>query len=375
MDAGRTRTVLVGWNNDEVILQANRGEKRSYDEMLDGDEPVQMNDALQLNRGEKRSYDKMLDGDDDEPVQIGRGQDDEKPFNIESVTQVNIKKFRTTGMNYRVRFTNTLPDAELTNLHKRLHHIFQQILDETIGGVPPQDQERVLIHSNRLEYPITFPFMSPERLTTERILAEFQRVIQSNQEFRLYDTVDVNVIHVSMPSGGKGNNRSEINLEKHLEKKTSIVRIQNNDDLCMARALAVAKAKVDNDPQDRRIRDYLNPMQTRLAQELHQSAGVPLGASGPEQAKLFQAYLTDYQISIVSKEYGNKIIYAGPEKDQRIYLYMHNYHYDVITKMPVFLVHSYYCHARKKAYNNQEDHRCPNDCKCCGFPSECFEVS
>ena len=87
---------LREWNNDEVILQANRGEKMSYDEMMDGDEPVQMNDALQLNRGEKRSYDEMLDGDD-EPVQIGRGQDYERPFNIGSVTKVNIKKFRTTG--------------------------------------------------------------------------------------------------------------------------------------------------------------------------------------------------------------------------------------------------------------------------------------
>ena len=65
--------------------------------MMDGDEPVQMNDALQLNRGgEKRFYEEMLDGD--EPLQIGRGQDDERPFNIESVTQVNIKKFRTTSI-------------------------------------------------------------------------------------------------------------------------------------------------------------------------------------------------------------------------------------------------------------------------------------
>ena len=215
--------------------------------MMDGDEPVQVNDALQLNRGEKRSYDEMPDGDD-EPVQIGRGQDDERPFNIESVTQVNIKKIRTTGMNYRVRFTNAFADLEISSLHDRLHEVFQQILDETIGGVPPLDQLRVILHSTQLEYPITFPFMAPHRLTTERILAEFQRVIQSNQEFRLSDTVDVKVIHVSMPSGGKGSKRSEVNLEKHLEKKRSIVRIQNDDDLCMARALVVAKVQEYSGP-------------------------------------------------------------------------------------------------------------------------------
>ena len=261
--------------------------------------------------------------------------------------------------------------------HDRLQEVFQQILDETIGGVPPQDQVHLILHSNQLEYPITFPFMAPERLTTERILAEIQRVIQSNQEFQLNDTVDVNVIHVSMPSGGKGSKRSEINLEKHLEKKRSIVRIQNGDNLCMARALVVAKAKVDNDPQYKFVADYRKPQQTRLAQELHQNAGVPLGPCGIEEAKQFQAYLTDYQISIVSKEYRNKIIYTGPEKEKekKVYLYMHNNHYDVITTMPGFFARSYYCHTCNKAYNNQEDHQCPNACKCCGFPSECPEVS
>ena len=219
---------LREWFDDQVILQTNHGKKRSHEEINEGAS------TSQTGRGQKRSYDEMLDGDDDEPVQIGRSQGDERLFNIESVTQVNIKKFRTTGMNYRVRSTNTLADAELTNLHEWLHHIFQQILDETIGGVPPQDQVRVVIHSNQLEYPITFPFMAPHRLTTERVLAEFQRVIQSNQEFRLNDTVDVNVIHVSMPSGGNGGKRSEVNLEKHLQKERSIVCIQNDDDLCMA---------------------------------------------------------------------------------------------------------------------------------------------
>ena len=175
--------------------------------------------------------------------------------------------------------------------------------------------------------------------------------------FSLFCAVDVNVIHVRMPSGGKGSKRSEVNLEKHLQKKRSIVRIQNDDDLCMARATVVAKAKVDNDTCDRLIRDHRRPMQTRLAQELHQNAGVPLGPCGIEEAKQFQVYLADLIISIVSKEYGNKIIYAGPEEDKKIYLYMHNNHYDVIIKMPGFFARVYYCHTCKKAYNNQEEHQ------------------
>ena len=232
-------------------------------------------------------------------------------------------------------------------MHEQLHKIFQQILDETIGGVPPQDQVRFLLLSPQLDKPIHFPFMAAE----------------------------INVIHVSMPVGGKGNKRSEVNLEKHLKKKRSIIRIQNEDELCMARALVVAKAKLDNDPHYKYVSDHRKPMQARLAQELHQNAGVPFGPCGIEQAKLFQAYLVEYQINIVSKEYNDNIIYNGPEKDKKIYLYMHDNHYDVITKMPGFFARSYYCHTCKKAYSNYEEHLCPNECKCCGFSPICPEES
>ena len=97
-----------------------------------------------------------------------------------------------------------------------------------------------------------------------------------------------------MPIGGKRSKRSEVNLEKHLTKKKSIIRIQNGDGLCMARALVVAKAKLDNDPQYKSMTNRRGTMQTRMAQELHQNAGVRFGPCGIEQAKLFQAYLAEY---------------------------------------------------------------------------------
>ena len=178
-----------------------------------------------------------------------------------------------------------------------------------------------------------------------------------------------------MPIGGKRSKRSEVNLGKHLEKKRYIVRIRNDDDLCMAQALVVAKAKLDNDPQYKYVADHQKPMQTRLARELHQNAGVPLRPCGIEQAKQFQAYLTEYQINIVSKEYEKKIIYAGPKKDKKIYLYMHNNHYDVITKMPGFFARNYYCHACKKVFSHLENHVCRNECKCCAFFPICPEES
>ena len=116
----------------------------------------------------------------------------------------------------------------------------------------------------------------------------------------------------------------------------------------------VAKTKIDNDPQYKYVADHRKPLQTHLAQELHKNAGVTLGPCGLEEVKNFQCYFTDYQINIASKDYGNKIIYNRPEKEKQIYLYMHNNHNDVITKMPGFYATAHYFHVCKKADNNRD---------------------
>jgi hypothetical protein len=116
-----------------------------------------------------------------------------------------------------------------------------------------------------------------------------------------------------MPNGGTGTKRSEINLEKHLAKKGSVIRIQNKDELCLARALVVSIAKIENDSRYKVIANHRmrNSLQECLAHDLHQKAGVPIGSCGIDQVKQFQAYLTDYQINIVSKEHQNSVIFSA----------------------------------------------------------------
>jgi hypothetical protein len=78
-----------------------------------------------------------------------------------------------------------------------------------------------------------------------------------------------------MPNGGTGTKRSEINLEKHLAKKGSIIPIQNKDELCLARALVVSIAKIENDSRYKSIVDHRWPMQTCLAHDLHKKPVFP----------------------------------------------------------------------------------------------------
>ena len=168
-------------------------------------------------------------------------------------------------MDYTVQFMDTFAHLELSQYHDRLHEIFESLLNTVTQDIPMQDQIRLVLQSPQLETPISLPFLPRQHLTTERVLAEIERAIQSNHEFRLNDSVNVNLIHVEMPNGDTGTKRSEINLEKHLINKRANIRTQNTDEICLARALVVAKAKFENDSRDRHIRDPKTPLQTRLA--------------------------------------------------------------------------------------------------------------
>ena len=222
-----------------------------------------------------------------------------------------MKKFKTAGLDYKIQF-NDLQVRRLPDVLRHLQQVFHSLLDRVTDGVAMHDQVRFIMHSSQLEYPISLPFMSREKLTVERILAEIERVIQSNDTFTLDDSITINIIHVEMPYGGTGRKRKIANLDKYLTRKHSIVRIQNKDDLCLARAIIVAKAKVDNDERCRSINDRRGALQGDLAHELHEKANVPLGQCRIEEVKTFQAYLTNYQINIVSKEHLNTLIYSGP---------------------------------------------------------------
>ena len=329
---------MMDWQDDEPLLQNERlglasdfmdswtrEQRENFMTDWQDDEPL-----LQVGRGQKRSFDEVNDG-------AGTSEQvSDNFFTVSNVKQVKVKKFNATGMDYTVQFMDTFAHLELSQYHDRLHEIFESLLNTVTQDIPMQDQVRFVLQSPQLETPISLPFLPRQRLTTERVLAEIERVIQSNHEFRLNDSVNVNLIHVEIPNGGTGTKRSEINLEKYLINKRAIIRIQNTDEMCLARALVVAKAKLENDRRDRHIRDPKRPLQTRLARDLHQKAGVPIAICGLDEVKLFQTYLSDYQINIVSKEHQNSIIFSGPEKDKMIYLFLLDNHYDVITSMPAF---------------------------------------
>ena len=345
------RQFNIDWANDEFLVP--------YEE-VPSDQPDSPSSKPMENQVGKGS--KWKSGND-----IASSPKRMKPedyFTIKSAKQVNVRKFKTTGTDYTVQFM-PLNIHGVSNVILSLNRAFKHLFDRLTSDMAPHDQVHLILNSHQLDRPISLPFLPRDRLTPERFLAAVERVVQSNDQFTLDDSVNVNVVHVEMPHGGAGKRRDVVNLQAYLNKKRCLIQIKNNDELCCARAIVVAKAKLDNDPQYTSIVNHRGTLQARLAHELHEQAGVPLGPCGIEEIKKFQAVLPGYQLNVVSKEHLNIMIYSGPETDKCLYLYHHDNYYDVITSMPAFLARKQYCHKCKKGYDKITDHPCGDLCKLC----------
>ena len=115
------RNFLAEWNDDEPLRL-----------VLNEESLQRSGNELQSGRGEKRSIDEVNEGTSEQVSENNY-------FTVMKAKQVRVKKFRTTGTDYTVRFTNTFANMELSQYHKQLHEIFESLLNNVIKDVPEND--------------------------------------------------------------------------------------------------------------------------------------------------------------------------------------------------------------------------------------------
>ena len=93
----KRRSVVKDWQNDDSLSQLGHGQKRSIDEG---------------NEGASTSYEVS----------------DSNYFTVTHKKQVNVKKFKTTGVDYTVQILDTFGDLELYQFRNQLHAFF--VVDE-----------------------------------------------------------------------------------------------------------------------------------------------------------------------------------------------------------------------------------------------------
>lgn len=202
--------------------------------------------------------------------------------------------------------------------------------------------------------------------------------------------VEVTFIHVKMDVGGAGK-RGRINyispFADFCKQKKGIIAIQNNDDnLCLARALVVAIAfsKKDDGEEERkhfkRICRVDRNFQRDEAERLCREADVDLRTGGGvEELRKFQQYFENYSITVYNDRRGRSTMFEGPIPTvdnvmRNLDLIFWQNHYNVITSLTSAFTTDKYCRSCKYPYSLQQKHRCPSKCLCCNDNFLCVEI-
>ena len=204
----------------------------------------------------------------------------------------------------------------------------------------------------------------------DELLATLANKLNSNEAFNADRGFQVDVVFVSMPDPGTGhkkkNNPGRMCLERENKKKRCIITINNNDELCCARAIVTMRAHCHKEDgvDALRLWDSLKkgyPVQQQQAQTLHRQAGVAEGACGlPELAKFQHALGSEYQLLVMLRMKPFDLIFKGPDAPHQIRLLKSNDHFDGLTSFPAFLNRSYYCIDCQRGFNtnDKENHIC-----------------
>ena len=207
----------------------------------------------------------------------------------------------------------------------------------------------------------------------DALLDRLAQALNSNEQFEMDDSFQLSITQVHHAPRGTGKpgrtKPGHPTLQVLKQSSKSIIQIQNDDDLCCARALVTAKAKVDQHPKYHTIRQG-GKVQKELALLLHHEADVPFGPCSYDELTKFSAApsLVDYQIILVDANRSFHITTFGPLQGKQVILLHEKGHYDVITRLPGFFGFSYLCARCWKPYNTEGRHRCTkrkDHCRAC----------
>ena len=134
---------------------------------------------------------------------------------------------------------------DIKDIFKVLKVFFTSIIEDIVEFSGKDDLIRLAVQSPDFDYPIQLPFMKTSLLSVEHILSEIERVLLSFEKFMFDEAFEINIIHIKYPKAAVWSSYY-MDLDSFLKNKQCIVHIKNKDELCCARAIITAKAKIDN---------------------------------------------------------------------------------------------------------------------------------
>lgn len=296
---------------------------------------------------------------------------DNNLIKIINLGQSNHHKFGIKENTYQLDFNNT--GYDFSNVREGLKKIVARAtIKQKLGG---KDKVRFLIEDPSLQHIISTPLTDLDQFNIGMVEKLVEKGMDSESQFQITNDTKITIVGVNMASGAGKKNMS-LNLKENIYKKKSIIPINNEDNLCCGRAIALGITRLEKGTKSK---EYLKQRQNQKyqgekAKELYELCEVCEGECGLEQIKEFE-YHTGYEINVISGDFMNEIIYPNSKAedyqpkppDKQIFLYHNNNHYDLIAsnKVAGFLGKDYFCYQCKKCFKDKNKHNCRKKCNSC----------
>ena len=267
--------------------------------------------------------------------------------------------------------------------------LYRAIKDQIASHARPNDLLHLAIQAHGFAHAFRSSNIRVEEFMNrgsylDELLDTLAGKLNSNQEFHPDRGFQVDVVVVRMPTPGSGRGRKRnVGLrafDEDSRRKKAIIRIDNQDNLCCARAIVTMRAWCHrNDPGHMPRNNWHAlrkgcPRQKTMARQLHRDAGVPEGPCGLAELEKFQQFLSPtYQLKVVSRCKPFFVIYRGPDAPHIIYLLKSNDHFEGCTTMKGFVNRSYWCDLCDRGFdhNDAANHPCEGTtCRACNRTSD-----
>ena len=271
-------------------------------------------------------------------------------------------------------------------------HLMEALYTAISGQITPDASPQDLLHFAIQAHGFTHAFRSSNIRVedflrrdayTDELLDTLAGKLNSNEEFHPDRGLQIDVVLVRMPTPGSGRGRKrQVGFRPwpvDSSFKRSIIKINNQDHLCCARAIVTTKAWLHRNDHHHMARsdwDTLSrgrPRQEEYARQLHQAAGVPEGPCGLPELEAFQKVLSPhYQLKVMSRQKPFFIIFKGPDAPNIIRLLKSDNHFEGCRSFKGFTDRSYWCDLCDKGFNTNDaaNHPCEGrTCRACDRPN------
>ena len=178
------------------------------------------------------------------------------------------------------------------------------------------------------------------------LLENLSRMLNSNENFQMDDTFHMSFVHVRAGAYGGGQKCKyllghQASTCLKVIKKTVVTIPQTDENLCCARAIVTARAKVENHPQWRAFKRG-RQLQLQSAIQLHETSGVRPGPCGADELHQFALALPKYTLVVVDANRAY-VCFAYGHGTQLLGILHEDGHYDALTSLPGFFGKGYFC--------------------------------